>query len=320
MEGSAAAVADMESWPVVDPGACEAVDERLVSTLDDLLDQQSLAPGIVVDALFGRLVTAVLSVPEPAADTVLAALPPTRSPAVFRAVAAAGEQALEQVWADRIARSRDAARALARFPYVDNYRLLVEMELKAVRRQGTIPRRILLLGSGPLPLTALCLADQGITVHCVDHDAEAIRLSSAVAARLGTVGVTFEHADASCATPPRPVDVVLLAGLVGTDDAAKAAVLDQVVTHLAPDGLVLARSARGLRTLLYPPVGPEALATLTVVAEANPERDAPGTGIINSAILARPHPEKSVLDAEKSVLDAEGSVLSQRSPGRRPRP
>jgi hypothetical protein len=287
VEHRAGAVADVESWPVVNPGAFEAIDERLVSTLDDLLDQQSLAPGIVVDALFNRLVTAVLSVPESAADTVLAALPPSRSPAVFRSVASAGEHALERVWADRIARSPDPVRTFARFPYRENYRLLVEMELTAVRREGTIPRQVLLLGSGPLPLTAFCLADLGIAVHCVDHDAEAIRLSSGVAGRLGTVGVTFEHADAAAATPPRPVDVVLLAGLVGADDAAKAEVLDQAVTHLDPRGLVLARSARGLRTLLYPPVGPQALAGLTVVAEANPEVDAAGTDVINSAILAR---------------------------------
>jgi len=288
MELPAAAAADMEGLPVVNPGAFEAIDERLVSTLDDLLDQQSLAPGIVVNALFNRLVTAVLSVPESAADTVLAALPPSRSPAVFRAVASAGEHALERVWAHQISRASDPAEAFGRFPYRENYRLLVEMELTAVRRQGTTPRRVLLLGSGPLPLTALCLADQGIAVHCVDHDAEAIRLSSAAFGRLGASGVTFEHAEAAAATPPRPVDVVLLAGLVGADDAAKAAVLDKAVTHLGPRGLVLARSARGLRTLLYPRVGPEALAGLTVVAEADPEVDAPGTDVINSAILARP--------------------------------
>ncbi len=271
----------------MNPGTFEAIDERLVSTLDDLLDQPSLEPGIVVDALFNRLVTAVLSVPEPEADTVLAALPPSRSPARFRSVASAGEHALERAWAHRIARAADPAATFARFPYRENYRLLMEMELAAVRRQGTVPRHVLLLGSGPLPLTALCLADQGIAVHCVDHDAEAIRLSSAVFGRLGAVGVTFEHAEAASAMPPQPVDVVLLAGLVGDDDTAKAAVLDAAVTHLGPDGLVLARSARGLRTLLYPQVGPEALAGLTVVAEANPEIDAPGTDVINSAILAR---------------------------------
>ncbi|MFJ2758032.1 nicotianamine synthase family protein [Nocardioides sp. NPDC087217] len=272
----------------MNPGTFEAIDERLVSTLDDLLDQPSLEPGIVVDALFNRLVTAVLSVPEPEAEAVLAALPPSRSPALFRSVASAGEHALERVWADRIALSPDPASAFARFPYRENYRLLVKMELEAVRRQGTVPRHVLLLGSGPLPLTALCLADQGIAVHCVDHDAEAIRLSSAAFGRLGAVGVTFEHAEASAATPPHPVDVVLLAGLVGSDDAAKAEVLGEAATSLVPGGLVLARSARGLRTLLYPQVGPHALAGLNVVAEANPEVDAPGTDVINSAILARP--------------------------------
>ncbi|GGR48292.1 nicotianamine synthase [Nocardioides luteus] len=272
----------------MNPGAFEAVDERLVSTLDDLLAQQSLEPGIVVDALFNRLVTAVLSVPAPAAEAVLAALPSSHPPAAFRSVASTGEHALERVWAERIARSPDPAVTFAGFPYRENYRLLVEMELQAVRRQGTEPRQVLLLGSGPLPLTALCLADLGVAVHCVDHDADAIRLSSSAFGRLGVGGITFEHAEAADARPPGPVDVVLLAGLVGADDAAKAAVLARAVTHLAPGGLVLARSARGLRTLLYPQVGPAALAGLTVLAEADPEVDAPGTDVINSAILARP--------------------------------
>ena len=274
----------------MDPGAFEAVNDRLISTLDDLVDQPSLDPGIVVDALFHRLVTSVLSVTEQAAPAVLAALPPSRSPAVFRSVTSAGEHRLERVWARKIAFSSDPAKALARFPYRENYRLLVEMELEAVRRQGTVPRQVLLLGSGPLPLTALCLADHGIAVHCVDHDAEAIELSSTAFERLGVERVTFEHADAASSTPPRSADLVLLAGLVGTDDAAKAAVLAKAVTHLSPGGLVLARSARGLRTLLYPPVGPDAFAGLSVVAEAIPEIDAPGTDVINSAILARALP------------------------------
>ena len=132
----------------MNPGALEAIDERLVSTLDDLLDQPSLAPGIVVNALFNQLVTAVLSVPESAAETVLAALPSSRSPAVFRSVASAGEHALERVWARQVSSAPDPARAFARFPYRENYRLLVEMELDAVRRQGTVPRHVLLLGSG----------------------------------------------------------------------------------------------------------------------------------------------------------------------------
>lgn len=270
----------------MDPGAFEAVDDRLISTLDELLGQPSLDPGIVVDALFHRLVSSVLSVPEHAAPAVLEALPPSRSPDIFRSVTSAGEHLLERVWARKIAGSPDPAGALARFPYDDNYRLLVDMELEAVRRQGTVPRQVLLLGSGPLPLTALCLAQRGIAVHCVDHDAEAIELSTAAFGRLGVERVTFEHADAASSTPPCPADVVLLAGLVGSDDAAKAAVLGKAITHLAPDGLVLARSARGLRTLLYPPVGPAALAGLNVVAEAIPEIDAPGTDVINSAILA----------------------------------
>lgn len=47
-------------------------------------------------------------------------------------------------------------------------------------------------------------------------------------------------------------DVVFLAALVGMDTSAKLAILGGLVRKLKPGALVVARSAKGLRAVLYP--------------------------------------------------------------------
>lgn len=47
-------------------------------------------------------------------------------------------------------------------------------------------------------------------------------------------------------------DVVFLAALVGMDTTSKLAILKGLVRKLRPSALVVARSAKGLRGVLYP--------------------------------------------------------------------
>lgn len=47
-------------------------------------------------------------------------------------------------------------------------------------------------------------------------------------------------------------DVVFLAALVGMDTSSKLAILEGLVRKLKPGALVVARSAKGLRGVLYP--------------------------------------------------------------------
>lgn len=47
-------------------------------------------------------------------------------------------------------------------------------------------------------------------------------------------------------------DVIFLAALVGMDTSSKLAILEGLVRKLKPGALVVARSAKGLRGVLYP--------------------------------------------------------------------
>jgi nicotianamine synthase len=137
------------------------------------------------------------------------------------------------------------------------------------------PKNFAFIGSGPLPLTSLCILDMypTATVHNVDRDAAALEVSRALCERLGCGGrMTFACEDVSEATGGEErvcrddgagdvgtsrsrweeFDVVFLAALVGLDTAAKAAILGSLAKKLRSGTLVVARSAQGLRAVLYP--------------------------------------------------------------------
>ena len=77
-------------------------------------------------------------------------------------------------------------------------------------------------------------------------------------------------------------DVVVLAALVGGTPAEKAQVIRYLGVTMAPGALLLARSAQGLRTVLYPEVEVAALAAFDVLGVVHPTGD-----VINSVIVAR---------------------------------
>jgi nicotianamine synthase len=67
--------------------------------------------------------------------------------------------------------------------------------------------------------------------------------------------MTFEHADitdATATTKWQSYQVIFLAALVGMDTVCKRAILQSLAAELKPGCLVVARSAHGLRTVLYP--------------------------------------------------------------------
>lgn len=267
--------------------AVEELYGRLVAVGD-------LRPGPEVDGIFTRLVGLVLSTPAELATTVLA------DPAVRRLrphlveLSARAEYELERAWAERIVAAPDPHAELARFPYVDNYRRLARLEQDlvvgrarpAARRAGRPVRRVLFVGSGPLPLSSLFLAaGLGVAVDNLDRDPTAVDAARRVAAALGAGNVRFAPADVLDVADLSAYDLVVLAALVGVDPGdpgEKRRCLVHLGRTMAPGALVLARSAHALRTLLYPavdlPAGP-AIEALGVVHPRPP--------VINSLVLGR---------------------------------
>lgn len=120
------------------------------------------------------------------------------------------------------------------------------------------PSKIAFIGSGPLPLTSLCFLDRypNAQVHNVDRDASALQVSESLCKRLG-YGKRMSFAceditEVSSNAEWQSCQVVFLAALVGTDTYTKLNILKSMVKKLVPGTLVVARSAQGMRSVLYP--------------------------------------------------------------------
>lgn len=263
----------------------------------------------------------------------------------LRGICAQAESCLELHWAEHVLAaaksggSPDEVHArLQTFPYYENYQELTRLELCAIFSATKMaPRRIAFIGSGPLPLTSLCLlqalkqqrqqqdgllgptllspppspspdgrldsgkrsnSKQGPVVLNVDCDSTAIAVSLSLSLALGEAGHGMEficaeaeavpetESELDVSTPSPPLtpstttttttdaeggkqqqqpqpqqkkdlaefDVVYLAALVGLSRADKERIVLSVAGRMRPGALLVARSAWGLRTCLYPEI------------------------------------------------------------------
>ncbi|MDR7382353.1 nicotianamine synthase family protein [Promicromonospora iranensis] len=256
--------------------------DRIVRLTDQLAALPHLRPDPRTNALFGELVQTVLGAPDRHAREILAHPDVEGRKSAIRDLSARGETALEHAWAEHIATAADPGAALAAFPYLDNYHRLTALEVRLLTHAGGTPRSVAVLGCGPLPLSTVGYAD---ALACpavgLDRDPAAVALARRVTARVGAAGVRFEQADAAVADLSAH-DAVVLAALVGETPSAKATIVRQMAGSMRPGALLLARSARGLRTLLYPPVDLRAMPGFEVLEVVHPTDD-----VVNSVVVAR---------------------------------
>jgi nicotianamine synthase len=264
-----------------------AVVARVRALYEALRARPHLCPAPVTNEIFTSLVSLAI---DPAAardaDAVLGDPAVQRLLPDLRELCAAGEFELERWWSQRITEAPDPRAELARFPYHQNYADLTRLEHHAVAGLTPTPvRRVLFIGSGPLPLTSLLLAERyGCAVDNLDRDAEAVRLGAGIAAGLGADGLRFRAGDVLDGADGydwRDYDLVYLAALAGLDPAAKRELLDHLARSLRPGALVLARSAHSLRGLLYPVLDPDDLPGLRTLAVVHPH-----TEVVNSVVVA----------------------------------
>lgn len=154
------------------------------------------------------------------------------------------------------------------------------MELCAIlSATKTAPRRVAFIGSGPLPLTSLCLLqslkqdalatppstpsaknEQQPTEPLIlnlDYDPSAIAASQALSFALGEAGRNMEFICAEATSPIKDLsmfDVVYMAALVGFSQTDKEGIILKVASQMRAGALLVVRSSWGLRTCLYPEV------------------------------------------------------------------
>ncbi|KAK6069113.1 nicotianamine synthase [Seiridium cupressi] len=213
----------------------------------------------------------------------------------LRRISSESECCLEAYWNSYIiSRARDpkeALQLLKSFPYFQNYVDLSRLELYALYAvEPSLPRRIAFLGSGPLPLTSMCLLrslrDSSISeaavetaavvdveanghakgvdesddekrrpvVVNIDNNSTALATSTVLCEQLGawSEGMAFRCSDACSTMDLSGYDVVFLAALVGVTQSEKEDIITDVARRMRPGALMVVRSALGLRTVLYP--------------------------------------------------------------------
>ena len=269
------------------PTDADPVIAQVRALHEALRTRPHLRPEPATNELFERLVAlAVDPVAARDADAVL------RDPAVerllpsLRRLCSEGEFELERSWALRILSHPDPRAELARFPYRQNYGDLTRLEHHTVAGLTSRPvRRVLFIGSGPLPLTSLLLAEgHGCEVDNLDREPDAVRLGADLAAALGCGGLRFRVGDVLDGRDGYDgggYDLVYLAALAGLDPETKHRLLEHLGRRLRPGTLVLARSAHSLRGLLYPVLDPDDLPGLRTLAVVHPHTD-----VVNSLVVA----------------------------------
>ncbi|KAH8151079.1 uncharacterized protein LAJ45_04781 [Morchella importuna] len=275
----------------------------ILSLYAELASFRDLDPAPQVNAAFGKLVGLCAEMlKEEVAEKIVNDHRIVKITAHLREICSQGECKLEAYWATKLSSEKDVNAELLKFPYYTNYVDLTRMEIYAmISMLPTMPRKFAFIGSGPLPLTSLCLADilekelhsdskVPLLVHNIDRDASAIELSSSLCQKLGkrARSMTFQCTEAMEDQKKQDLtqfDVVYLAALVGANKSQKTEIIADVAGRMRAGALLVMRSAHSLRSLLYPVVDPGTdlekglLETLLV--------SHPYNHIVNSLVISR---------------------------------
>jgi len=253
------------------------MNRSLEVSVSTVLELDGYQPSVRVNQAFSDLVGSIIAMkmaPHNESDERRDAL---------RRVCSLAEGEMESYWARQIADSRHPQKTLESFPYIDNYRELVARELQCVEVTGLDIATIdtaLVIGSGPLPLTALGLYEQGIHVDHIDSSPDAIQLCQGVMRALGASGDCIVG-NGEEATLAKDYDLVLIAALAGENQAQKQAILTNVLPHLVSEtGRIIVRSAKGARELLYPVLDPHGFGGVQLMHEYHPD-----DYVINSVLV-----------------------------------
>ncbi|KAF7722329.1 putative 26S proteasome regulatory subunit [Apophysomyces ossiformis] len=268
--------------------------QKLVDEIEhiylELATQPSLKPSSCVNTLFTRLVQmCVVEYDQDVTHRVL------RHPNIqaltgpLRAICSSGEYLLEWYWAGKLVSlyKQEAANPISQFVYYENYVGLSRLELHALEGIGATLTRVVFVGSGPLPLSSILMAQQCAKIRHVDNvdnNHQAIVISSQLVRSLGMQDrLKFHEVDASQYAGYGHADVVILGALVG-DKQQKMEFLKRIADDMRPGAVVMVRSAHSLRKLLYPSVEPFELNAcgFETLAEVHPHNE-----VVNSVLIAK---------------------------------
>ncbi|KAI4304254.1 hypothetical protein MLD38_039795 [Melastoma candidum] len=283
---------------------CQVRDHPLVQKVTQLYEKisslQDLRPSKDVDTLFTQLVHTCIP-PSPIDVTAL----PCPKLHLMRShlikLCGQAESLLESHFSALLGDSYQfPIQNLQIFPYYSNYINLARLEFSLLKDQlpadGSLPRKVAFVGSGPLPLTSIVLARDHLTdsiFYNYDIDPSAQSMAEKLVSSDPELSkrVLFQTSDIFKVTDElRDYDVVFLAALVGLDKEEKVRVVEHLARYMNDGAVLMARSAHGARAFLYPVLEPSQLQGFKVLSVYHPSDE-----VINSVVVARKCPLPSTI-------------------------
>jgi precorrin-6B methylase 2 len=267
------------------------MNTTLQSIIKDALRLQTYTPSDEVNRVMGALVHEVIETTS--SEDLHIASP--QEITKLQQISAMTESELEKFWSRRIVESTHSLEALNSFPYLANYQELTKREVELITQSGlrlNPHHKALVIGSGPLPLSAYELHLQtGVNVDHVDSSHEAIFLCRQFMEQLNVSAKYFEAVGESVILQDT-YDVILIAALAGSTVSDKQKIIKRVLPHLAANGRIIIRSAKGARTLLYPGIASGDIHGVRLLEEYHPT-----DYIINSVfVYGRQHETRFVFN------------------------
>ncbi len=171
---------------------------------------------------------------------------------VLQKLCARAEYELEKYWALKIA---GKAKRVEDFPYYENYAKLTLLEKNTLAFcQKHSKHKIIFVGGGPLPMTAIIFAiEHGIKLTVIDNNYEAVRLSRSVVKTLNLEKmITVYRADGGFFRGYRDFNVIFVAALAGVNPKDKEKIFRNIKIRAGKDAHIIARSSVGRRIMIYP--------------------------------------------------------------------
>mgnify|MGYP001576989490 CR=1 FL=1 len=189
----------------------------------------------------------------------------------------------ERDWALTIAGSEDPSGELKKYPVYGFYEKLIPFEFSLVNalHNGKI-NNALFIGSGPLPLSPLLLAESGkMHVDGIDVLEEACDIATDLTKKVGLEDqVKYSATDIRDMDDLGRYDMITLATLAGETAEEKAEIFQHLHGRMKKGQMLAVRTMRGLRSLLYHEVQPQELDGFQI------HFDNPSSNITNRVIVA----------------------------------
>lgn len=198
----------------------------------------------------------------------------------FQVAAAKAEVEMEKYWAKKIIESVNPQSTLEEFWYYQNYLDLTKLEFGslALCHDHKMHNNVLLVGSGPLPLTGIFLArNHGCTVTFLDVNNDSLKLSEDLCEKLGIKNVNFIPADAVTFPDYHKFDTIIIAAMIESKKIAKEKFINQLSKKVKRHTHILIRSAFHNRELLYKKLDVTKITGLHPILEVRPKNQ-----IVNS--------------------------------------